>query len=123
MIEGRIDNNVEAFVDLEIQLDDTTHAIAFLVDTGFNGFLSIPFRLVHQLGLPLSDVQQGVTADGRSSFFDTVELTVIWHGNPLTVQAQVLDEPLLGTRLLRGSKIEAAWIQGGMFQIELILDG
>lgn len=120
MIEGTIDKNGEALVDLDIQIDDSTHSIPFLIDTGFNGFLAVPMRLVNQFGLRLSDVQQGVTADGRTSYFDTVQVTVIWHGVPLTVQAQVLDEPLIGTRLLRGCRMKVDWVPGGAVQIDEI---
>jgi len=34
-------------------------------------------RIGVQFGLQLLDVHQGVTADGRSGYFDTVKVTVI----------------------------------------------
>jgi hypothetical protein len=56
-------------------------------------------------------------ADGRASYFDTVEITVLWHDEALTVQAQTLDEPLIGTRILRGCRIQADWVRVGTFLV------
>ena len=56
--------------------------------------------------------------DGRESFFDTVEITVLWHDEARTVQAQILDEALIGTRILRGSRIQADWVRDGTFLVE-----
>ncbi len=120
MIEGNIDRKLEANLELNILLEGAKHRQGFIVDTGFNGYVAVPQTLVDRLGLTLFDVQKGITADGRSGFFDTVKLTVFWHGEPLTVQAQILDEALVGTRLLRGCRITADWIPGGSFNVELI---
>lgn len=117
MINGKIDFNLESIVELGIQNAGAIFKQRFIANTGFNGFVAVPQSLVDKFGLPLSDVQQGITADGRSSFFDTVELTVLWHDEARTLQAQILDEALIGTRLLRGCRIGAEWIRGGLFQI------
>lgn len=118
MIRGWIDANFEAFIELCLQIDLAVYSQRFIVDTGFNGFVAVPQSLVDQLGLKLLDVQQGITADGRAGYFDTVELTVMWHDEARTVQAQILDEALIGTRLLRGSRIHADWIRDGAFLVE-----
>jgi len=120
MIEGRIDARLEAVIDLDVRLGDKLKRENFLVDTGFNGFIAVPQTMVDRLGLVLLDVQEGITADGRLGYFDTVEIAVLWHGRELTVQSQILDEALIGTRLLRGSRIRADWVRDGQFQIEPI---
>ncbi|QDV86002.1 clan AA aspartic protease [Planctomycetes bacterium TBK1r] len=121
MIEGRIDAKFEAVVDLDLRVGDELKRESFLVDTGFNGFIAVPQAMVSRLGLGLLDVQEGVTADGRIGYFDTVELTILWHKRELKVRAQVLDEALIGTRLLRGSRVRADWVHDGQFQIEPIV--
>lgn len=119
MIQGRIDENYEARVTLEILAGQgLQHSVEFLVDTGFNGFLALPMSLVKSLDLRLGGVQRGQTADGRLGFFDTVLAEFLWHGQPLQVHAQVLDEPLIGTRLLRGHEVHATWVPGGGFSLE-----
>lgn len=73
MINGRINSNLDAIVELGISNAAVVRMQQFVVDTGFNGFIAVPQCLVERLGLPLRDVQLGITADGHSSFFDTVE--------------------------------------------------
>lgn len=120
MIIGRIDNNLEARIELQILTSDETHGIEFLVDTGFNGFLALPMSLVSRFGLRLGEVQRGITADGRTGFFDTVQVQIIWHHKLLLLHAQVLDEPLIGTRLLQGHELNAKWQPEGKFTLEIL---
>lgn len=117
MIEGIIDENLEARIELRVSTDEGHQVVKFLVDTGFNGFAAIPMSLVRKLNLTLGAVQSGVTADGRAGYFDTVSINLLWYGVPLSVRAQVLDEPLIGTRLLSGSSLSAQWVAGGLFQV------
>ncbi len=120
MILGEIDANLEARVTLSLVHKERILDVLFLVDSGFNGFLAVPQSVVSQLSLPLATVQRGTTADGRVSFFDTVEVCVIWDGRPKIIRAQVLDEPLIGTRLLSGHDMQARWEVGGDFRLSLI---
>ena len=120
MIVGEIDANLEARVTLSLVHKERSLNVLFLVDSGFNGFLAVPQSVVSQLSLPLATVQKGVTADGRVSYFDTVDVCVIWGDRPKNIRAQVLDEPLIGTRLLSGHDMQARWEGGGEFRLSLI---
>ena len=117
MIIGKIESNLDARIPLALLVGDARHEVVFVLDTGFNGYLAISMSLVDQLDMRLGEVQSGITADGRSGFFDTVRVIIDWHGNPRSVQAQVLDEPLIGTRLLNGNKLEADWKVGSKLVI------
>ncbi|MEM7477680.1 MAG: hypothetical protein AAF483_22045 [Planctomycetota bacterium] len=66
-----------------------------VVDTGFNGFLSLPMPLVSQLGLKLGAGQSGITGAVKSGYFDAVRTTILWLDEEKSFQAQVLDEELL----------------------------
>ena len=117
MIVGRVDGNIEARVTLSILNRGSKEDLLFLVDSGFNGYLAIPEAVVRQLNLPLATVQRGATADGRVSYFDTVDVCVVWDDKPTNVRAQVLDEPLIGTRMLRGFDMQVRWKAGGEIQL------
>jgi clan AA aspartic protease len=117
MITGRIDKNLEARVELSVVGENENEVVEFIIDTGFNGYLAVPPSLLTRFDLQLGAVQRGMTADGRVGFFDTVELKVIWHDRLLTLRAQVLDEPLIGTRLLAGNELYAQWSAGGEFRL------
>ena len=92
--------------------------IDFLIDTGFTGFLSIPRLWVDRLGLSIVDVQRGITADGQTGYFETVDVTILWHDQPRTIRAQVLEEPLIGSRLLRSHQVHFRWIAGTTFELQ-----
>ncbi len=120
MIVGEIDVNLEARVTLSLIHNEQHLDVLFLVDSGFNGYLAVPQSIVSQLNLPLATVQRGMTADGRVSYFDTVEVCVMWDDQLRFLRAQVLDEPLIGTRMLSGHDLQARWEVGGQFRLSLI---
>jgi clan AA aspartic protease len=117
VITGRIDENLEARIGLSVKAGVGTGEIEFLLDTGFNGHLSVTRAMVETLGLELKDVQSGITADGRLGYYETVDLNVVWHGRETTVRAQVLDEAMLGTRMLKGCELTAVWTAGGIVTV------
>lgn len=103
MIVGQIDKNLEARIGIEVFAHGKLNEVGCIIDTGFNGFLALPMTIVDGFELQLGVVQSGITADGRAGYFDTV----------IDLQAQVLDEALIGTRLLRGLRLDADWLPGG----------
>lgn len=117
MTTGRIDANLEAHIELPVRAGEVFLDVDFLLDTGFNGHLSVTPSLVKSLGLELKDAQSGVTADGRVGYFATVDLTVFWQDDEITVRAQVLDETMLGTRMLKGCEFHADWTVDGVVLI------
>ena len=48
------------------------------------------------------------------------DVCVIWDDQPKFIRAQVLDEPLMGTRMLSGHDLQACWEVGGQFRLSLI---
>ena len=120
MISGHIDDDLQAIVPLVVLHKGKTETIEFLVDTGFTGFLALPPSLVRKLGLSVIDIQRGMTADGRVGYFETVDVCILWHDQPKVLRAQVLDEPLIGTRLLRSHQSTVRWEAGATFKLNRI---
>lgn len=52
MITGKIVNNQEASIELEIVGIDQLEKIQAVIDTGFTGELTLPSSLINRLGLP-----------------------------------------------------------------------
>ena len=82
-------------------------ALTANVDTGDNGELSLPPRLVKRFGLELPDKCQKITPDG---LFDTIcgDAEILWQEQYLPVKCIQLKEenpPLVGMKLLRGNRI------------------
>jgi clan AA aspartic protease len=88
--------------------------IETVVDTGFSGFLTLPPPLIAALALPWLCRQLGVLADGQVHIFDVYNATIIWDGQPRTVEVEAVDaQPLLGMALLRGHDLRVQVVPGG----------
>ncbi|HVC95720.1 MAG TPA: hypothetical protein VND64_18650, partial [Pirellulales bacterium] len=75
-----------------------------VIDTGFNGFLTLPPALIAALGLRWLCRQQGELADGSLLAFDVYVATVDWDGRPRNVEVEAADaQPLLGMALMQGA--------------------
>jgi len=92
--------------------------IAAIVDTGFNGWMTLPSALVRTLHLPFRGSGLATMADGTETLFDIYEGTVIWDGQPRQVSVHVSDsDPLVGMGLLYGFELNVHVVAGGSVAI------
>ena len=119
MIFGRVRDEIELIVPLELfAANGQLQQIEFVVDSGFTGFLALSPALVRQLGLASRGSQKGLLADGTAASFRLVIVSVIWDGTPRQIEAQILGEPLMGTRMLKGCELRAVFESAGQVTIE-----
>jgi clan AA aspartic protease len=107
MITGTVSVDREAILRLIVRgptgLECEVEAI---VDTGFDGWLSLPPPLIAQLGLAWQRRGRALLADGTESIFDIYEGIVIWDGQPRRVAVDSADVmPLVGMSLLNGHEL------------------
>ncbi len=112
MILAGVNYNFDAHVQLELLHNGVIHPVRFVVDTGFNGYLSVTNEFQRSLNLEVIDIQDGVLADGRRDVFETVDIVVNGLDGPRKIRAQVLGGPMLGTRMLNGCQIHGIWKPG-----------
>jgi clan AA aspartic protease len=119
MITGRVNASGEAMILLKVQgPEGQTEEIAAVVDTGFNGWLTLPLDLVDTLRLPFRGSGRATLADGRETLFDTYEATLIWDGEPRPVSVHVSDsDPLVGMGLFYGCELTIQVVEGGRVTI------
>ncbi len=119
MIIGIVNANREATIRLEvIGPPGRPQDIEAVIDTGFTGFLTLPPALVTALGLSWLCRQPGILADGRVEYFDVYIATVIWDGQPRTIEVEVADtEPLVGMSLLDRHSLRIDVLSGGVVTI------
>jgi len=122
MISGVVNARLEATVQLAIH--DATgrpHDVEVIVDTVYNGYLTLPPAQLTALGLAPKSQQQVLLADGSLQVINFYEATVIWDGQPRTVDVDEIDAPpLVGTALLRGYELRVKFVVGGPVAIEAI---
>ena len=119
MSTGVVNANREATIRLVVLgphgRQQETEAI---IDTGFTGALTLPPALVATLELSWLCRQPGILADGRIEFFDVYVATVMWDGQPRTVEVEAADtEPLVGMSLLDRHALRIDILSSGVVTI------
>ena len=120
MIEGAVNAAYEAVVTLTMRGSaGQTREIEAVVDTGFNGFLTLPPVLVTELGLPFTSIGQATLADGSEATFNVYSVTVLWDGQPRYIEADAADTtPLVGMQLLDRHSLYLEIEDGGRVVIQ-----
>ena len=90
-----------------------------MIDTGFNGFLTLPPTLVRSLGLTRLGQKSLLLANGSLDVFDTYGVTVLWNGRPRYVDVDEADAtPLVGMALMDSHSLYVEVRDGGRVVIE-----
>ena len=96
--------NDQPLIEVEIKgVSGVAKKVAALVDSGFNGYIQIPFVEALPLGLILAGVQANTLADGSTSSHLVCKGQVCIDGKCIdtTFDIQAANIILLGTKLLK----------------------
>ena len=120
MIEGVVNSYLEAVVTLPLLgpagEEREVHAV---VDTGFNGYLTLPPGLVADLGLPAVGDGEAVLADGSEAAFDVYGVTILWDGEPRYIETGAVGvDPLVGMSMLESHDLNIQVRAGGRVLIQ-----
>ena len=92
-----------------------------IVDTGFNGWLSLPPDLIDQLNLKWKRRGRAILGDGSECVFNVYEALVIWDGDYLTIPIDEADsEPLVGMLLMEGYQLTVPVFEEGSVEIRKV---
>ena len=120
MIRGRLNERLEPTVAVEVSNGDgDSRTVEAVLDTGFNGHLTLSHDLIESLGLDYASEIQMVLADGEDTTVYSYQGFVNWFGQ--TRRAEIIASegvPLLGMSLLDGCKITMRVRAGGEALIE-----
>ena len=119
MITGIVNADFEAIISLSIcGSDGKVYTQDAIVDTGFNGWLSLPPDLIEQLNLKWKRRGRAILGDGSECVFNVYEAIVVWDGDYLTIQIDEADsEPLVGMSLMEGYQFMVQVFEGGKVEI------
>ena len=107
VVRVRIEGRVGGSVDIEA-----------LVDTGFNGELTLPIATVEALGLEWLRSGRALLADGSDILFDSYEAAIEWDGAIRSVTVDAANtESLVGMALLDGYEVTIQAVVGGTVTI------
>ena len=122
MIYGVVNLRREATLPLVVGNSSTQRqVINTVIDTGFDGFLSLSSETIVRLGLPWTISNTATLADGSETLFDFYTGTVIWDGQYRTIDiAESETEPLLGMAMFYGYRLQIDNVEGGIVTIETL---
>jgi clan AA aspartic protease len=120
MIAGIVNADFEPIIPLSIcGSDGKVYKQDAIVDTGFNGWLSLPPDLIAELNLKWKRRGRAILGDGTECIFDVYEAVLVWDRNMLTIPTDEADsEPLVGMSLMEGYQLTVQVFEGG--HVELI---
>ena len=120
MIVGTVNQNYEAVISLVMRgPTGSSRKVDAVIDTGFSGFLTLPFPIIVSLSLRWRGEAQDFLGDGRRHQFDVYSATVEWDGRDRHVEIDVAEtSPLVGMGLLAGHDLHIQAVTGGKVSIE-----
>ena len=115
MITGVVTDDRQAIIHLIVRGPaGQEQEIEAIIDTGFDGSLSLPSSTMVQLGLPWRQRGRALLADGSESVFDIYEATVDWDGEARRIAVDEAETvPLIGMSLLEGYELTVQIQRGG----------
>jgi clan AA aspartic protease len=119
MISGVINGEFEPIISLSIRrFDGKVFTQDAIVDTGFNGWLSLPPDLIAQLSLKWKRRGRAILGDGSECVFNIYEAVVIWDNTLLVIPVDEADsEPLVGMSLMAGYQLIMNIFDGGNVEL------
>jgi len=120
MITGIVTAYRQAIIRLTVRgPEGQEQEIEAVIDTGFDGSLTLPPPLIAALGLVWRRRGRALLADGSESLFDIHEAIVVWDGEPRRIAVDTADiDPLVGMSLLYGFELTVQARDGGSVAIK-----
>jgi clan AA aspartic protease len=122
MMTGTVNANREAILRLTVcDTSGQEHERDAVLDTGFDGWLSLPPDFITALGLRWHRFGRAVLADGSESVFNIYKGVVLWDSQPRTLSIYEMDaEPLVGMSLMYGYELVLPILDGATFTLRSI---
>jgi predicted aspartyl protease len=122
MITGVVNAHREATIRLPLQAaDGRDQEIEAILDTGFNGSLTLPPATIAALELPWRTRGLVILANGTEDQCDIYAAAVLWDGVPRNILVEAADtDPLVGMALLYGHDVRMQVVEGGSIIIQAL---
>ncbi len=116
---GRVTGDREVVVPLLVRAQNGgDRQVDALLDTGFNGYLALPARVIELLELQRLGREQVTLASGKTHLVGKYEATIGFGGSVHSVEVVEAGEPLVGMGLLWGFDLRIQCIDDGQVVLE-----
>jgi clan AA aspartic protease len=119
MIHGIVSERREAIVVVDVEdSSGVTHSIPAVIDTGFDGSLTLPVEALKELAASRFGRIAIILADGSESLCDVYKLQIVWDGERRVIEVDAAETaPLVGMALLEGFILNVDVVEGGVVTI------
>lgn len=120
MITGGVSGALTPWIQLIVRgPDGRALPINFIVDTGYNGYISLPARDIAALSLAQVGEEKLTFADGSVANSPLYEAVLLWDGGERDIIAHLLDDdPLLGTSMMYDYDLHIGFVNGGLVTLQ-----
>ena len=120
MLTGHITSDNEAILPIALLgAEDRTIRIEAAIDTGYNGFLTLPKSVIEELDCSFVGPTRATLGDGHQVSMDLFLGVVQWDGSPRDVLIlETEGGSLIGMALLNGHRITMDVEEGGVLSVE-----
>jgi predicted aspartyl protease len=119
MPSGFFTSDFEPAIELEVVGPDGARSFEAVIDTGFNGGVTLPIPWIEDLGLSQTGDEQMVLADGSLTAAPLFDAYVILNETAHdVVVAGASGKPLAGTNLFRGFSLYVEFQPDGAVDIK-----
>jgi clan AA aspartic protease len=121
MITGIV-RDLEPIIPLSVcGSDGKVYTQDAIVDTGFDGWLSLPPDLIAQLNLRWKRRGRAILGDGSECVFNVYEAIVVWDEDPLTIPVDEADsDPLVGMSLMESYQLMVQVFERGLVELSKV---
>ena len=115
MMTGGVSGALTPWMQLIVRgLDRRELPINFIVDTGYNGYISLPARDITALSLAQVGEEELIFADGSVAISPLYEAVLLWDKQERNIVVHLLDDdPLLGTSMMFDYDLHIIFVNDG----------
>ena len=120
VIIGTVDARLNAIVNIALLgRNSRRQTVEVVIDTGFDGYLTLPYQVVARLEFPWVRSQTVILGDGNPQPCDVYDGEISWNNQLRSIEIEAADtQPLIGMALMCGFDLHIEVVEGGTVALE-----
>lgn len=120
MIIATVDAGLNAIVNIALLgRNGRRQTVEAVIDTGFDGYLTLPYRVVALLEFPWVRSQSVILGDGNPQLCDVYDGEIAWNNQLRSIEIEAANtQPLIGMALMRGYDLNIEVFEGGAVSLQ-----
>lgn len=122
MIIATVDAGLNAIVNIALLgRNGRRQTVEAVIDTGFDGYFTLPYRVVALLEFPWVRSQSVILGDGNPQLCDVYDGEIAWNNQLRSIEIEAANtQPLIGMALMRGYDLNIEVFEGGAVSLQTL---